>query len=425
MQILLIGVNHRTAPVALRERLAFSEGQARRAADELRGQGALSEAVIVSTCNRSEIYGVAPVVREDALRVLAERFGGFHGIALAESDGHLYGYQDLETVRHLFRVAAGLDSMLLGEAEILGQVRDAYQRALASGTTGPVLNRLFQSALEVGKRVRTETDLGTRPMSAAFAAVKLAEQIFGRMHDHRALVLGAGTVSEQVVAHLRDRGLTHLAVANRSREQGERLAGRVGAEGIAWEGWEQALVVPDIVVTSVASAEPILTRAMLERAMSGRHNRTLFVIDLGIPRNVEPAAGDLYNVYLYNIDDLSSIVEQNRRAREGEIPHAEAIVAEQVAKFQAWQAGVQLTTLLGELRAKLRAEREEFLHERREEIRKLSGEEQQRFGRLAEALLDHILREPSRKLRLHLEVPLQGHEVEAVRQLLGLARGKH
>ena len=198
--------------------------------------------------------------------------------------------------------------------------------------TGPVLNRMFQSALEVGKRVRSETDIGTRPVSVAFASVKLAERIFGSLRGHSALILGAGATGEQVVGHLRDRGIASLRVANRSRARATELAGRVGAEVAPWESLESALEWPDMIVCSVASEEPVLTREMLERAMAARSNRSLLVIDLGVPRNVEARAADLYNLYLYGVDDLSEIVEQNKRAREAEVPRAEAIVEQHIAR---------------------------------------------------------------------------------------------
>jgi len=422
MDILLIGVNHCTAPVELRERLAFSGEQACRAAAELRARGGFAEAVVLSTCNRSEFYGVAGPSLCNASEVLASYFTCFHEVTPAEADSVSYRRRDTGAVRHLFRVAAGLDSMLLGEAEILGQVRQAYKRAFENGTTGPCLNRLFQGALEVGKRVRAETELGTRPMSVAFAAVKLAEQIFGRLSGHTALVLGAGAVSEQLVDRLRDRGIARLLISNRSKEHAEVLARGVKGEVIAWDSVPQALARPDIVVSSVGSAETVLNRETLERAMRARGNRSLFVIDLGMPRNVDASASDLYNLYLYNIDDLSGIVEQNRRARESEIPKAESIIAEHVAKFESWQAGVQLTALIEELREKLRTEREEFLQERRAEIEKLSAEDRHRFGMLAEHLLDQLVREPAGRVKAHGTYRASRQEVEAVRRLLGLAR---
>src|ERR1700731_1414523 len=226
MEIVLIGLNHRTASVDLRERLAFTPEEAHEAAEQLRSRGILEESLVLSTCNRSELYGVPRGDATDSADAVELFVASFHQLSLVELNGSLYRHRDSHAVRHLFRVAAGLDSMLLGEAEILGQVRDAYKIALDHGATGPVLNRMFQAALEVGKRVRSETEIGTRPVSVAFAGVKLAEQIFGKLEKHTALILGAGTVGEQVVEHLHDRGIARLMVANRSAERAKEMAAK-------------------------------------------------------------------------------------------------------------------------------------------------------------------------------------------------------
>src|ERR1700681_615739 len=372
MEIVLIGLNHRTASVDLRERVAFTPEQAREAAEQLRSRGLLEESLVLSTCNRSELYGVPRENAIDSAGAVELFVPSFHQLSLSELNGSLYRHRDSNAVRHLFRVAAGLDSMLLGEAEILGQVRDAYQIALDRGETGPVLNRMFQAALEVGKRVRNETELGTRPVSVAFSGVKLAERIFGKLNNHRALIVGAGATSEQVVRHLSDRGIKQLRVLNRTPEHAVDLAARFGGEVVPWENLSSALEWPDLIVTSVSSSEPILTRAAIERAMAARGNRALLMIDLGVPRNVAADAADLYNTYLYNIDDLTEIVEQNKKTREAEIPRAESIIEEQIEKFLHWQAGVATGTVLGDLRAKLAAERDAFLRERLASISNLS-----------------------------------------------------
>ncbi len=424
MEIVLIGVNHRTASVEVRERVAFDFDQARRAADELRSERILEESVVLSTCNRSELYGVPPEAAEDSPGAMESFLVSFHRLQPADLDGCLYRHRNAEAVRHLFRVAAGLDSMLLGEAEILGQVREAYRLAFEHGATGPVLNRLFQGALEVGKRVRSETDIGTRPMSVAFAGVKLAERIFGSLRGHQALILGAGAMGEQVVEHMRDRGIARVLVANRSGERGQELARRMGGEAVEWDQVSRVLGGPDIVVSSVGGAERVLTRPMVERAMAARANRAMFIIDLGVPRNVEAAVGELYSVYLYNIDDLSEIVEQNKKAREGEIPRAEAIIEEHVGKFQAWQASLQAVALLDQLRAKLRHEREEFLRERLDQMQHLSAEERQRIARLAEELLERVLLDPVERLRSARGLRRKLQNFEALRDLFGLDKEK-
>lgn len=417
MEIVLVGLNHRTAPVEVRERVSFTAEQSRRAAEELRARGILEETLVLSTCNRSEIYGVPPESSHECAPGLSSFLSEFHAVRPDVLGLSLYHHYDREAVRHLFRVAAGLDSMLLGEAEILGQVREAYRYAHENGATGPVLNRLFQGALEVGKRVRTETELGTRPMSAASAGVKLAERIFGKMKERSALVLGAGAISEQVVNQLRDRGIARLFIMNRSQERAEELAARVGGKVVAWGQWETALKLPDVVVSSVAADEPVLRREDLQAAMAARGNRALFLMDLGMPRNIEASAATLYNIYVYNMDDLTEIVEQNRNARASEVPQAELIVNEHVGKFLSWQASVELVGLVDALRARLREERAAFIQARMDSMNHLGAGERERVEAMMDELLEKLLLEPAQRLRGEKELRRKIQNVEALRDL--------
>ena len=417
MEIVLVGLSHRTASLELRERVSFTADQARRAADELRSRGLLEESLVLSTCNRSEVYGVPPEASHESAPGLSSFLSEFHSIRPDALNGVLYHHYDRAAVRHLFRVSAGLDSLLLGEAEILGQVREAYRVSHEYGATGPVLNRLFQSALETGKRVRSETDLGTRPMSVASAGVKLAERIFGKLADRSALVLGAGTVSEQVVTTLRDRGIAHLYVMNRSRDKAQTLATQFAARVVEWGNWESSLAVPDVVVSSVSSEESVLARKTLESAMAARHNRALFVMDLGVPRNIDPAAADLYNLYVYNIDDLTEIVEQNRQARESEVPRAELIVEEHVGKFLSWQASVELVGLVDALRSRIREERAAFIRARLDSMNHLAAADRERMESLMDELLEKLLVEPAQRLRGEKELRRKIQNVEALRDL--------
>lgn len=417
MEIVLVGLNHRTAPLELRERLTFTSDQARRAAAELRARGLLEETLVLSTCNRSEIYGVPPETSHECAAGLSSFLCEFHSIRPDVLNGALYQHYDRAAVRHLFRVSAGLDSLLLGEAEILGQVREAYRFAHEYGATGPVLNRLFQGALETGKRVRSETELGARPMSVAAAGVKLAERIFGKLSERSALVLGAGTISEQVVSSLRDRGIVHLYVMNRSRDRAQTLATQFGARLIEWGDWESGLAVPDVVVSSVSAEDAVLTRPILEAAMAARANRALFVMDLGVPRNVDPTAADLYNLYVYNIDDLTDIVEQNRRARQSEVPRAEVIVEEHIGKFLSWQASVELVGLVDALRSRIREERAAFIRARLDSMSQLAPGERERTEALMDELLEKLLVEPAQRLRGEKELRRKIQNVEALRDL--------
>ena len=417
MEIVLVGLNHRTAPVEVRERVSFNAEQTQRAAEELRARGILEETLVLSTCNRSEVYGVPPESSHECAPGLSSFLSEFHSVRPDVLSVSLYHHYDHEAVRHLFQVAAGLDSMLLGEAEILGQVREAYRFAHEHGATGPVLNRLFQGALEVGKRVRTETELGTRPMSAAAAGVKLAERIFGKLSERKALVVGAGAMSEQVVSHLRDRGITQLHVMNRSHDKAEELAKQFGGKVVGWGEWDRALQTPDVVVASVSAEEPVLRRDIVGRAMAARGNRALFLMDLGVPRNIEPSVGELYNVYVYNTDDLTEIVQQNRSARESEIPLAQEIVEEHVSKFLSWQASVELVGLVDALRAKLREERATFIRSRMEPMKHLSEADRAQVEKLMDEMLEKVLLEPAQRLRGERELRRKIQNVEALRDL--------
>ncbi|HUJ32573.1 MAG TPA: glutamyl-tRNA reductase [Candidatus Acidoferrum sp.] len=420
IQVALIGCNHRTAPVELRERIAFTPEQAMRAADELRRQGILEEAVVLSTCNRSELYGVPSEAGPHITEAMEVFFTSFHGIPKGELNGRLYRSVGPEALRHLFRVAAGLDSMMLGEAEILGQLRTAYGQALDHGATGPVLNKAFQTALEVGKRVRAETEVGAGPMSVAFAGVKLAERVFGNLRGHTALILGAGSVAEQVAEHLRSRGIGGIRVVNRSFDRAQELAARVGGEAAAWESLDQFLSLPDILVTSVSGSAPVLTREALNRSIAARNGRPIFVVDLGVPRNVAPEAAGLYNLYLYNIDDLGEIVEQNKKAREAEIPRAEAIVNEHIARFEAWRAALEAGSIADDLRNRFHHQREMLLREKLAEMPDVSPEERERIAHITEELIERVLDQPTKRLQHGGGMRGRLGAIEALRHLFGI-----
>ena len=417
MEIVLVGLNYRTAPVEVREKASFSGDQAQRAAEGLKAQGILEETLVLSTCNRSEVYGVNANGTRASAAALSTFLSNFHEVLPDQLNPSLYHHYDHDAVRHLFRVSAGLESMLLGEAEILGQVREAYLKAHETHVTGPVLNRLFQAALEIGKRVRAETELGTRPMGVASAGMKLAERIFGKLQERSALVLGAGTISEQVVSQLRDRKIKHLYLMNRSREKAEEFAKTYGGEVLNWGEWDTSLKFPDVVVSAVGMQEYVVTKAMVERAMAVRGNRALFLMDLGMPRNVDPAAADIYNVYLYSMEDLTEIVKQNRDARQSEVPKAESLVEDHVGKFISWQASVELTGVLETLRGCMKQRRANFLTERMAGMNHFSGEDRERIGALMDEMIEALLLHPAERLRTEKELRRKIQNVEAIRDL--------
>ncbi len=335
--LVLAGISHRTAPIELRERVAFDPPRAKSVTQDLLAKGLVSEVLILSTCNRVEVYAVLNASQMAGTQWMDSCFAGLRDEPSDGLGNHLYRYQGSDAGRHLFQVVASLDSQFLGEVEIQGQVRHAYLEAVSNRTTGPVLNRLFQAALEVGKRVRAETGISKRPVSVAFAGVKLGESIFGNLKSSCALVLGAGSVAEQVARHLLERSISRLLIANRTREHAVQLSRRLGGEVVDWADLRSLWALPDLIVCAAASSERVVSRATIQEAMAARENRSLLLMDLATPRNVDPSVSSLYNVYLYDLDDLEQIVEENRKARAMEVPKVQALIQQQVGKFEVWQ----------------------------------------------------------------------------------------
>src|SRR5262245_43166221 len=297
----------------------------------------MSESVVLSTCNRSEIY-VASTDPARALDELLAFLSDYHHVPAHAFQPHLFALENSAAVAHLFRVAAGLDSLVVGEPQILGQVKDAFQSAASKRCVGPVLSNAFRWSFGVGKRVRTETALGEGAVSVSFAAVALARKIFGRLQGRRVLVVGAGEISSLTAQHLRAQGVGEIVITSRTHAHAEALATEVGGLAVPWEGMINALGSADIVITATGSQRPIITRAQLQGVQGLRaRSNPLFIIDLAVPRDVDAAVGEIEQVFLYNIDDLQSIVEENISRRAAEVEHAESIVNEEVTKFMAWQ----------------------------------------------------------------------------------------
>ena len=335
MPIIVVGTNHAAAPIELRERLAFRAEQLAPALEALRRSCGLSEAAILSTCNRVEIYGHSPAP-DRALQALAgflSRHGGFEGEGLLP---HLYRFGEPDSVRHLFRVASGLDSMVLGEAEILHQVKQAYDAARSSGATGKALNVLFQKALNAGKAVRERTALGHGSVSVGSVAIELAEKIFGSLRPYAVLLVGAGKIGEITLSRLAERGVRRLRILNRSPERAQALAMRCGGTGGSLDELEASLAEADIVLVSTASPTALLTREHLAQTMRRRRQRPLCLIDLSVPRNVDAAAGELENFYLFDIDDLQGLVDRTHEQRRHAVTESQRIVDEKAGHFLAW-----------------------------------------------------------------------------------------
>lgn len=336
MSLLVLGLNHTTAPVDIRERVVFEPARLQHALAGLTALSGIHEAAIVSTCNRTEIYCSldSPAVED---RTLPEWFHGWHELDRDEIERCLYTYRDRDAVRHLLRVAAGLDSMILGEPQITGQLKEAWRTALTQGCVGPELGRLFQHAFAAAKEIRTETAIGASPVSVAFAAVTLARQIFGALERRQVLMIGAGETIELVGRHLHSSGVGGLIVANRDPQRAEDVAAPLGGRAIGLAQIPDVLHEADILVSSTASTLPILGKGAVEQALKRRRHRPMFMVDIAVPRDIEPEIGRLDDVFLYTVDDLHGVIEEGMAARRAAADQAETIIETQVERFLVWQ----------------------------------------------------------------------------------------
>jgi glutamyl-tRNA reductase len=351
IDVVVLGLSHRTAPVALRERLAVVPEQFDAVLRALAALPGVREAALLSTCNRVEIYAVA-ADRDGALRALAGDLARRAGIADAELDPHLYSREESGAVHHLFRVASSLDSLVIGEPQILGQVKTTHDAAVRIGTAGPVLNTCFQGAFRVARRVRRETAIAKNPVSVSSVAVELAREVFEDFADKHVLVVGAGKMSDLAARALRAHG-ARLTITNRTRARAEELAAQFEADVHAWEDLPGALVVADIVIASTGAREPVLTRAMLGRVQKARRGRPLFLIDIAVPRDVDPACSELEGIYLADIDHLQKVAADHRQGRQSEAEQAEAIVEQELSRFVQAFKGRQLGPTITALRARI------------------------------------------------------------------------
>jgi len=334
MSVVVIGLSHRSAPVELRERFAFAGEKIPEALAALRTSGLASEAAILSTCNRVEIYAVTPLAADAAVAELKKFLIAHHAYEGALGD-EVYSFAEPHSLHHLFKVASGLDSMVIGETEIFGQLKAAYEVALAHQHTGARLNKAFQRAFNVAKHLRTETNIQRGSVSVMSAAVELAEKIFAALSEHEVLVIGAGETSEKTARALQSRGVKKITVTNRSPERAVALATELGARTVPFENWPDEFERIDIAISSTAATQHILDRAKLEPLMKRRKHRPLLLIDIAVPRDIDPTVSELDNVYLYNVDDLQSIANDYLDLRKEEVARCEKIIAEKVSALLA------------------------------------------------------------------------------------------
>ena len=395
MPLIALGLNHLTAPIALRERVAIDADAAPPALIELAAQPGVDEALILSTCNRTELYCS---VRDGAERAPEAWLHTHNQMTPGRLDEFLYRHTDGDAVRHVFRVATGLESMVLGEPQILGQVKDAWRAARSANTLQAPMDRLLQNAFAVAKRVRTETRIGTGPVSVAFTAVRLVEQAFADLRDSCVLLIGAGDTIELAVRHLIERGVKRLIVANRTIETAQALVNPVGGYAIALADLPKHLAEADIVISATAGREPILEVPMLRDALYQRRRRPMLLIDLAVPRDIDPAAAELPDVFLYTIDDLQQAIESGRRSREASVREAEAIIDLQVERYLSWRRAAEFDRPLRAYRASAEAQRDEVLARAREMLAN-GRDPQEVLDFLANTLTGKLLHAPS--VRLH------------------------
>ncbi|WP_312984663.1 glutamyl-tRNA reductase [Atlantibacter sp.] len=359
MTLLALGINHKTAPISLRERVTFSPETLDQALESLLAQPMVQGGVVLSTCNRTELY-LSVEQQDDLHERLVRWLCDYHQLDEAEVRNSLYWHHDNDAVSHLMRVASGLDSLVLGEPQILGQVKKAFSDSQRGHTQSSELERMFQKSFSVAKRVRTETEIGASAVSVAFAACTLARQIFESLSKVTVLLVGAGETIELAARHLREHNVSKMIIANRTRERAQRLADEVGADVIELSEIDERLKDADIIISSTASPLPIIGKGMVERALKARRNQPMLLVDIAVPRDVEPEVGKLANAYLYSVDDLQSIIQHNLAQRKAAAVQAETIVAQEASEFMAWMRAQGATETIREYRSQAEQVRDDL-----------------------------------------------------------------
>jgi glutamyl-tRNA reductase len=419
MSLLTIGVNHTSAPLEVRERVAIPDSALPSALSALRGTPNIEEAAIVSTCNRTELY--CSVESFEAGKVATIKWlGDFHNLDIDHNQPYLYNHNDQETAKHMFRVASGLDSMVLGEPQILGQLKQAYQHAVGAGTLGKHLNQLFQHSFNVAKKVRTHTSIGTNPVSVASTAVSLAKQIFGDLSKRNALFIGAGETIELAAQHLSAVGANRITIANRNITRAQKLANKFNGYGIGLSYIGEVLPESDIVITATSSTLPILGKGILERSLKRRKHKPILVIDLAIPRDVEPEAAQLQDIYLYSVDDLKQVIQENMQSRINAAEEAEIIIDDEVTKFYQWMRGQDVTDVIRTYRGQAERHKSEAVEKAARMLKQgKPPEEVMQF--LANTLVNKLLHSPTEALK---SAGAENHQelLETAKTILGLPR---
>ncbi len=395
MSLITLGINHKTAPLDLRERLAFTPQSLPEALLSLKKLAHIEEASILSTCNRTELYCVTSANND---RAIIQWFSQFHGLKEKQIKEHLYLHSHEQTIRHAMEVACGLDSMVLGEPQIAGQMKNAYAVANEQGTIGQLLGKLYQRVFAVSKQVRTDTDIGSSPVSVAFAAVSLAKQIFGDLKQSTVLMIGAGETIELAARHLHSQGVGEIIIANRSVERAQKLADEFNGTAISLQSISDHLYKSDIVIASTASPLPIIGKGTVERALKKRRYEPIFMVDLAVPRDIEPEVNELDDVYLYSVDDLQSVITENMENRLQAAEQAREIIEVQVVHFLEWQRSLGAVDVIAQIRQQTHNMRTEVLNKAKKQLAAGQNAEEV-LNYLANTLTNKFLHQPSTQLR--------------------------
>jgi len=395
MTIFALGLNHITAPVEVREKVAVNDYNLPTALSELRAQNDIDEVAILSTCNRTEVY--CSLKNEDN-RIIIDWLSHLHHLKIQDLNPFLYSYPDANAVKHMLRVASGLDSMVLGEPQVLGQLKTAYKAAVEAGSIGHLLGKLFQHSFKVAKEVRSNTEIGNHPVSIAFAAVRLGQQIFGDFSDKTVLLIGAGETIELTAKHLQECGLSRMIIANRTLERSQHLASEFSGYAITLDDVPNHLHEADIVISSTASEAPLISRDMVEAAILKRKHKPVYIVDIAVPRDIEPGAGELDDVYLYTVDDLQVVIDENLRNREQAAMQAEEIIDTHVIHFMDWLHSLNTVSTIKAIRDQAAIIQQEVLDTA---IKRLNrGEEPEMImTEMARSLANKLIHSPSSGLR--------------------------
>ena len=419
MHIVIIGLSHKTAPVEIREKLAFAPTAMERPLRQMLELSTITEGLIISTCNRVELCAVTKEP-EAAIAELRRFLAEYHEVSPEEINENLFDYQGEEAIRHLFRVSSSLDSMVLGEPQILGQIKTAYGYAAEFKTAGLILNRFLHKAFSVAKRVRTETAIASNAVSVSFAAVELARKIFDRLDNKGVMIIGAGEMCELAARHFVANGISKVLVTNRTFERAEKMAAEFDGKAVPFDSFVDHLAEVDIIMTSTGAPNFILGKRQMEEVLKRRKNRPMFLIDIAVPRDIDPKVNDISNTYLYDVDDLQGVVQANLKERQKEAGKAEAIVEQEIGQFHLWLGNLEVKPTVIALRRKLDEIRQQELEKTFGNLKDLTGKQRKSIEAMAGAIINKILHKPTAILK-NSQNDMSGEDyVDAIRTLFDL-----